>query len=97
MSDIKNPFAKTPKAKKVPIVETPRPVQQPVAKKSLKDAWNVISQEAKKELPKTEVTVTVAKPLQPMPVTATKTTRRKLTPDELAKRKISTKPGKISF
>lgn len=100
LPDVKNPFT-IKKEKKKEEAPPRRIVIPPIEKKSLKDAWNVISQEAKKELPKVEVVV--ARPLQPMPVKQkpinplqepVKPKKKKLTADELAKRKIDTRPGK---
>lgn len=103
LPDVQSPFKKTPSKGNIPlnVVEPPRRVvvPKPVEKKTLKDAWNVISQEAKKELPTIKVKApvpvpVVAKPLQPMPIVQ-KPTKRKLTAGELARRKISTKPGSL--
>lgn len=106
LPDVQNPFKKQMKGKKdvsLNVVEAPprRIVVPPVEKKTLKDAWNVISQEAKKEIPQMEVEV--ARPLKPMPVQKpinplepkpVKPAKKKLSKAELEKRKIDTRPGK---
>jgi hypothetical protein len=114
LPDVQNPFKKQMKVKKrngsrdisLNVVEAPRPPMPPVEKKTLKDAWNVISQEAKKELPTMKVEIArplqpmpiqekIARPLQPMPIQEKPKPKRKLTSEELEKRKIDTRPGKL--
>jgi hypothetical protein len=106
LPDVQNPFKKLPKQKDVSlnVVKAPqakRPQPKPVEKSTLKDAWNTISQEAKKEIPTMKVEIPplrqgppVQTPFQQLPPEPKKKPlKRRLSPAELAKRKIDTRPG----